>query len=55
MPLPTPKSGENEDAFISRCMGNDEMNKEFPETDQRAAVCFKQWREKNESHHDEKE
>ena len=40
--LPTP-SGESEDEFISRCMGDDQMNKEFPDQDQRYAVCISQW------------
>lgn len=40
--LPTP-SGESEDVFISRCMGDDQMVKEFPDQDQRAAVCYAQW------------
>jgi len=44
MPLPTPNSGESEQAFISRCMGNDTMNADFPEQDQRSAVCYRQWR-----------
>ncbi len=40
MPIPNPKSGESEDDFISRCMGNSTMVKDFPEQDQRSAVCF---------------
>jgi signal peptide peptidase SppA len=43
MPLPKPKPNETEDDFISRCMGNDVMNKEFPDADQRRAVCQSQW------------
>ena len=43
--LPTP-SGESEDEFISRCMGDADMNKEFPDQEQRAAVCYSQWRDK---------
>ena len=41
--LPKP-SGESEDEFISRCMGDDQMVKEFPDQDQRAAVCYAQWK-----------
>ena len=48
MPLPKPKSGENKDNFISRCMGSGEMNSEYPEQDQRAAVCYSQWERKEE-------
>lgn len=44
MPLPKPKDDENQQDFISRCMGNDQTNEEFPDRDQRAAVCHTQWR-----------
>lgn len=43
--LPKP-SGETEDEFISRCMGDSTMNKEFPDEKQRAAVCYSQWRDR---------
>lgn len=42
MPLPTPSKGEDRDAFISRCMSA--LKGEFPDQDQRLAVCFKQFR-----------
>jgi protease-4 len=45
MPLPTPREGETQDDFISRCMGDDEANSTFPDQEQRSAVCFRQWRE----------
>ena len=45
MPLPTPNQGESEQEFVSRCMGNDTVNEEFPDQEQRAAVCYRQWRE----------
>lgn len=45
MPLPTPRRGETEDDFISRCMGSDSMTEDFPDQEQRSAVCFRQWRE----------
>jgi hypothetical protein len=48
MPLPTPNKGEKEKDFVSRCMGSDVMKKEFPDQKQRAAVCYKQFRGKNE-------
>ena len=44
MTLPTPNTGESEQDFISRCMGNDTMNEDFPGQEQRSAVCYKQWR-----------
>lgn len=34
MPIPTPKSGEERQAFISRCMSSDVMQKEFPKQKQ---------------------
>lgn len=43
--LPKP-SGETEKEFISRCMEDSTMIKEFPREDQRAAVCYKQYRGK---------
>ncbi|KKL28767.1 hypothetical protein LCGC14_2371880, partial [marine sediment metagenome] len=29
--VPNPRTGEDEDAFISRCMGDEEMNESFPD------------------------
>lgn len=43
MPLPSPKKSEKQGDFISRCAGNETMNKDFPETKQRVAVCYSQW------------
>jgi len=45
MPLPTPGEGESHDEFVSRCMGDATMVEEFDESDQRAAVCERQWSE----------
>ena len=39
MPLPKRKKGEKHDDFVKRCMSDDAMNKEFPDADQRRAVC----------------
>lgn len=44
MPLPNPTPLEKENDFISRCMG--ELDKEFPDRKQRAAVCYTQWKDK---------
>lgn len=46
MPLPVPKKGESRQDFIGRCMANPVMNREFKDKDQRAAVCYSQWRRK---------
>lgn len=40
MPLPVPNEGETQEDFIQRCMANETMNKEFPDEDQRYAVCL---------------
>jgi signal peptide peptidase SppA len=46
MPLPSPRTDEERQNFLSRCMGNDTMKRDFPDQKQRAAVCFRQWRSK---------
>lgn len=45
MPLPKPHSGESQDDFISRCMSDETAMDDFPDQEQRLAVCFRQWRE----------
>lgn len=49
MPIPKPHDDESEDDFIARCMGNDTMQDDYPDNDQRLAVCFTQWREREKS------
>lgn len=46
MPIPSPKNSEKQSEFVSRCMGDETMSKEFPNQKQRAAVCYSQWGEK---------
>jgi len=49
MPLPIPRGGDNpekESEFIGRCMDDDIMRKEYPDSKQRIAVCYSQWRRK---------
>jgi hypothetical protein len=48
MPLPTPGKDEEKDGFVSRCMGDEVMNKEFSDQKQRAAVCIGQWKKHEE-------
>jgi ATP-dependent Clp protease protease subunit len=43
MPLPKPTTDEEKDDFVSRCMSDDVMKEEYPDTDQRMAVCQSQW------------
>lgn len=42
MPLPKPMN-EDEESFLSRCMGDEVMIQEFPKLGQRFAVCELQW------------
>lgn len=49
MPLILPKKSEKQDDFVSRCMGDETMNKEFPDQKQRAAVCYSQFKKANAS------
>lgn len=44
MPIPTPKKGQKEQEFMSRCMSDEGMKKEFPDNKQRVAVCLTQVR-----------
>lgn len=46
MPLPNPRPSETEQDWMSRCMGDDEMQTEFPDQKQRTAVCAQKWRDK---------
>lgn len=46
MPIPNPKQDEKQSEFINRCMSDNTMKSEFPDKDQRLAVCYNQWREK---------
>jgi len=49
MPLPTPNKGEDKNKFISRCMSNPQAKRDFPNQNQRVAVCNTQWRRKRKS------
>jgi len=43
MPIPQPKPKEDASAFMQRCMSDKVMQKEYPNTKQRAAICAVQW------------
>ena len=43
MPLPKPKNKEKKSEFVSRCIGDTQTNKDFPDQKQRVAVCYSQW------------
>ena len=47
MPIPKPRSNESESDFISRCMGDEVMNEDYPDQDIRAGVCYTQWENRN--------
>lgn len=49
MPLPSPRKGEKRDSFISRCMSNAQAKRDFPDQQQRLAVCFSRFRRKRKS------
>ncbi|SVD92002.1 uncharacterized protein METZ01_LOCUS444856 [marine metagenome] len=40
MPIPKRKDNEPKEKFMSRCMGDGVMKKEYPDQSQRAAVCM---------------
>jgi hypothetical protein len=43
MPLPKPKNQEKRSEFVSRCIGDDQTAKDFPDQKQRIAICYTQW------------
>ena len=49
MPLPSPKSDESQSAFISRCMSTNIMQREYEDRNQRVAICYSQWRGRNQN------
>ena len=42
------KPGESESDYVGRCMGSQQMINEFPDEDQRAAVCYSTYEKRNE-------
>jgi hypothetical protein len=42
MPIPQPNKDESKKDFVSRCMKNDTMNKEYSDPSQRYAICNQQ-------------
>jgi len=44
MPIPKPHEGEKVAEFVSRCMGDKVMNREYPKRDERAAICYDTYR-----------
>lgn len=46
MPIPKRKQNEDNQKFVTRCMGNETMKKEYPDQKQRVAICLGQTRKK---------
>jgi hypothetical protein len=46
MPIPSINPNEDSQNFIARCMSNETMKKEYPNSQQRIAICLSQKKEK---------
>ncbi len=46
MPIPKPNAGETQETYLSRCMSDPVMVKEYPTPAQRSAVAYGTWRQK---------
>lgn len=44
--MPDPRSGESRQEFVSRCMGDAEARRSFPDQKQRAAFCHSKFERK---------
>jgi hypothetical protein len=42
MPIPSRKQNEDNNVFVSRCMGSETMKKDYPDEKQRVAICLGQ-------------
>jgi len=42
MPIPSPEPNEDKQKFVARCMSNETMKKEYPNSQQRIAICIGQ-------------
>ena len=49
MPLPSKRKDEKQSEFMSRCMSDDIMKKEYKDNKQRVAVCLTQYRTRKKS------
>ena len=49
MPIPTPNKDEDGKKFISRCMNDEIMKKDYPENQQRIAICLGQTKKSKSS------
>lgn len=46
MPIPSKKKNEDKQNFVQRCMSNETMKKEYPDSKQRVAICLSQTKTK---------
>lgn len=42
MPMPSKRKDEEKDSFVSRCMSDETMRKDYPDEKQRVAICIQQ-------------
>ena len=49
MPIPSPEKNEDKQKFTARCMSNPTMMKDYPNTQQRLAVCLGQTKKSKSS------
>lgn len=49
MPIPSPKPNEDKQKFVGRCMGNETMKKDYPNVQQRIAICLGQTKKSKSS------
>lgn len=49
MPIPSPKPNQDKQKFVSDCMSNETMKKEYPNAQQRIAICLGQTKKKGKS------
>lgn len=52
MPLPTPRKGQTQKEWVSACMANETLLKDYPDTKQRLAVCYSIWARRDMSEAD---
>ncbi len=46
MPLPKPEKNEDKTKFLDRCLKDNTIKTEYPNINQRIAVCNSQWKNK---------
>jgi len=49
MPIPSKRDDEDKQKFVSRCMGDEVMKKDYPDSKQRIAICLGQTSKKSKS------